>query len=171
MGNKTVLKGSASTGIAAGSKGVQLIESGDAKNSIGLNLPTVRQSNNAWYVTKDGQVFNATGYFYDGKTYFNAAVQRTNQALALGGELKAILWHQGCHDSRKLSDMDDYLSKLRSIVVEFRKQTGTTSVFIAGELPHWRTYSGAFNTMLKDIYIQVPYADYVSSEDDVPARR
>ena len=96
--------------------------------------------------------------------YFNAAVQRTNQALALGGELKAILWHQGCHDSRKLSDMDDYLSKLRSIVVEFRKQTGTTSVFIAGELPHWRTYSAAFNTMLKDIYIQVPYADYVSSE-------
>ena len=96
--------------------------------------------------------------------YFNAAVQRTNQALALGGELKAILWHQGCHDSRKLSDIDDYLSKLRSIVVEFRKQTGTASVFIAGELPQWRTYSAAFNTMLKDIYTKVPYADYVSSE-------
>ena len=96
--------------------------------------------------------------------YFNAAVQRTKQALALGGELKAVLWHQGCHDSYKQSDIDVYLSRLRTIVVEFRKQTQTASVFIAGELPQWRPYSAAFNKMLKDIYFNVPYADYVSSE-------
>ena len=96
--------------------------------------------------------------------YFNAAVQRTKQALALGGELKAVLWHQGCHDSYKQSDIDVYLSRLRTIVVEFRKQTETASVFIAGELPQWRPYSAAFNKMLKDIYFNVPYADYVSSE-------
>ena len=96
--------------------------------------------------------------------YFTAAVQRTKQALALGGELKAVLWHQGCHDSYKQSDIDVYLSRLRTIVVEFRKQTQTASVFIAGELPQWRPYSAAFNKMLKDIYFNVPYADYVSSE-------
>ena len=96
--------------------------------------------------------------------YFNAAVQRTKQALALGGELKAVLWHQGCNDSYKQSDIDVYLSRLRTIVVEFRKQTQTASVFIAGELPQWRPYSAAFNKMLKDIYFNVPYADYVSSE-------
>lgn len=96
--------------------------------------------------------------------YFNAAVLRTKQALTLGGELKAVLWHQGCHDSYKQSDIDVYLSRLRTIVVEFRKQTQTASVFIAGELPQWRPYSAAFNKMLKDIYFNVPYADYVSSE-------
>ena len=38
-----------------------------------LKLPVVRQCREAWYVTKDGKVFNATGYEYDGKTYFNAS--------------------------------------------------------------------------------------------------
>ena len=84
MDNNAVAKGDASSGIAGAgaSKGVQLIESGDSKRMINLVLPTVRQSNNAWYVTKDGQVFNATGYFYDGKTYFNAAIHHDGELPA-----------------------------------------------------------------------------------------
>ncbi len=52
--------------------------------NIGLTLPEVRQSNKAWYITKDGQVFNATGYPYkvDGTTYYYfTANAKTSQAL------------------------------------------------------------------------------------------
>ena len=33
-------------------------------------LPYVRERNDGWYITKDGSIFNATGYVYDGKTYW-----------------------------------------------------------------------------------------------------
>lgn len=97
--------------------------------------------------------------------YLNAAIQRTNQALALGGKLKAILWHQGCHDSYKQSDIDVYLSQLSKVAAALRTGTGAVeAVFIAGELPQWRVYSTAFNKMLQQIYFKVPNSDYVSSE-------
>lgn len=39
---------------------------------IKITLPKVRESDKAWYVTKDGKVFNATGFVSGGKTYFTA---------------------------------------------------------------------------------------------------
>lgn len=39
---------------------------------LGLTLPKVREHNEAWYVTSDGKVFNATGFVSGGKTYFTA---------------------------------------------------------------------------------------------------
>ena len=39
---------------------------------LGLTLPTVREHNEAWYVTSEGKVFNATGFVSGGKTYFTA---------------------------------------------------------------------------------------------------
>ena len=39
---------------------------------LGLTLPTVREHNEAWYVTADGKVFNATGFVSGGKTYWTA---------------------------------------------------------------------------------------------------
>ena len=42
--------------------------------SINMALPKVRESQKAWYITEDGRVFNATGYIYDGKTYFTGAI-------------------------------------------------------------------------------------------------
>ena len=97
--------------------------------------------------------------------YLDAAIERTKQALALGGKLKAILWHQGCHDSYKQGDIDEYLSRLSKIVAALRTETGAIdAVFIAGELPQWRVYSAPFNKMLEQIYFRIPNADYVSSE-------
>ncbi len=48
---------------------------------LGLALPTVREHNEAWYVTADGKVFNATGFVSGGKTYWTAD-------LYTDGELK-----------------------------------------------------------------------------------
>lgn len=41
---------------------------------LGYVLPKVRESNEAWYVTEEGQVFNATGFVSGGNTYFTADV-------------------------------------------------------------------------------------------------
>ena len=41
-------------------------------NDLGYTLPKVREDDSAWYITKDGMVYNATGFVFHGKTYFNA---------------------------------------------------------------------------------------------------
>ena len=48
------------------------ISSGEEIAGLGLALPTVREHNEAWYVTADGKVFNATGFVSGGKTYWTA---------------------------------------------------------------------------------------------------
>ena len=55
----------------------------------GLKLPTIRQNKESWYVTKDGRVFNATGYEYDGKTYYNASYYTAKVMPATSGQLQA----------------------------------------------------------------------------------
>lgn len=52
--------------------GCQNIIAAKSKDVIKLVLPTVREHNEAWYVTKDGKVFNATGFVSGGKTYWTA---------------------------------------------------------------------------------------------------
>lgn len=39
-----------------------------------MNLPKVRESNTAWYVTKEGRVFNANGFTYNNRTYFTPGI-------------------------------------------------------------------------------------------------
>lgn len=64
-------------GIDGAYKSIATIED-DKKTTtkLSIKLPDVRENNCAWYITKNGQVFNATGYVYkvDGTeyTYFNA---------------------------------------------------------------------------------------------------
>ena len=48
------------------------VPSGDEIAGLGLALPTVREHDEAWYVTADGKVFNATGFVSGGKTYWTA---------------------------------------------------------------------------------------------------
>ena len=51
----------------------------DAAGGLGLTLPMVRETNKAWYVTEDGQVFNATGFVSGGRTYFNATISHPGE--------------------------------------------------------------------------------------------
>lgn len=74
-----------------------------AKGYLGITLPNVRESNTAWYVTKNGQVFNATGFVSGGKTYFTAdlyyndddivmtANDRTKTAVARAKEIATAI--------------------------------------------------------------------------------
>ncbi len=71
MGIDKVIKGTSLSDLV--SKEIQHIEV-DKSNSYLENLPKIRQHNDEWYITKEGHVFNATGFIYDGKTYFTASV-------------------------------------------------------------------------------------------------
>ena len=51
----------------------------DPQGGLGLTLPKVREHNEAWYVTEDGKVFNATGFVSGGKTYFTADLYVTGE--------------------------------------------------------------------------------------------
>ena len=65
-GIQNILVGEGSGTTATGAK--------NTEHSIGMTLPLVRESNTGWYVTKEGRVFNANGYEYDGKTYFAGGI-------------------------------------------------------------------------------------------------
>ena len=84
MNNTITLDGSADDGVPTTGLGYQNIDPVDSylKKEANYTLPDVRQSNEAWYVTKEGKIFNANGFVYDDKTYFNASYY-------YGSELKA----------------------------------------------------------------------------------
>jgi len=79
-GDSGYVEGTSANFAKTAENACQNIISENAK--LRYKLPDVRQSNSAWYVTADGQVFNATGYLYkvDGKTYtyFSANLRAGN---------------------------------------------------------------------------------------------
>ena len=99
-----------------------------------------------------------------GEGYYEEAVRRARQAMQYG-TLKAILWHQGCGDSRKT---DVYMEKLTSFVASLREDLGVHVPFIAGELGRWRSHVAAFNEMIHGISYYIPDSDWVSSEGCSP---
>lgn len=63
-------------------------------------------------------------------TFFNDAVTRTKQAIAAGGELKGICWHQGESDSKD----PKYLKKATALIEAFRRAFDDDKLpFIVGE--------------------------------------
>lgn len=97
-----------------------------------------------------------------GSTYYSEAVRRTREALKYG-ELKAILWHQGCADSGKR--VGQYMELLKAFVSSLRADLNAREVpFIAGELARWRDTSPNFNTMINTISDNIPFSACVSSE-------
>ena len=77
--------------------------------------------------------------------YFDAAVERTRQAMRYG-ELKAVLWHQGESDSGR---PDTYLDSLSVFVRGLRDSLDVGNVpFVAGEVGHWTANADAFNGKL-----------------------
>lgn len=78
-----------------------------------------------------------------GTKYFDEAVRRTKEALAAGGQLKAILWHQGETDYREIikvkgeedKRLEEYFGKLRQFIKDLRTEIGDEKApFIAGQL-------------------------------------
>jgi hypothetical protein len=104
-----------------------------------------------------------------GQHYFTEAVRRCKQGMAYG-ELKGILWHQGCADSRQRCDV--YPDLLSEMVDSLRSELGVGDKvpFIVGELAHWRKTSAAFNEMLHGIPDRIPNSGWVSAEGCTPLK-
>jgi len=82
-----------------------------------------------------GLVVNAKGgsnidEWKEAGKFFNDAVKRTKQAIAAGGELKGICWHQG--ESNAIDP--DYLEKATALIEAFRKVFDDDKLsFVVGE--------------------------------------
>lgn len=96
--------------------------------------------------------------------FYEEAVKRTKQAMKYG-QLKAILWHQGCGDT---SRKDTYMDSLSVFVGNLRKDIGQMVPFVAGELGRWRPHVAGFNQMIHGIAERIPDSDWVSSEGCMP---
>lgn len=95
-----------------------------------------------------------------GDGFYEEAVRRTRQALEYGN-LKAILWHQGCADVR---NVNTYMDSLSDMVSNLRTDLGSEVPFVAGELGHWRAHVAAFNDMLHTISKHIPSSAWVSAK-------
>ena len=101
-----------------------------------------------------------------GSGYYEEAVRRTKQALKYG-TLKAILWHQGCGDSRS-AKVSTYMGSLSAMVQSLREDLNADVPFIAGELGQWRSIVTEFNNMLHTISDNIPCSAWVSSKGGAP---
>lgn len=93
---------------------------------------------------------------------YEEAIRRARE-IAVYGEIKGVIWHQGESDSKD----PDYLIKLGGIVSDLRKDLGLPELFfIAGEIATWR--NPAFNKRLRSIKTTIPHSDWVSSKGLLP---
>ena len=99
-----------------------------------------------------------------GQGYYEEAVRRTKQAMKYGN-LKAILWHQGCGDCKKV---DTYMQRLISFVSSLRADLGADVPFVAGELGQWRPFVADFNEMIHTISENIPDSAWISSKGCTP---
>lgn len=104
---------------------------------------------------------------WDGKpmpSFYDEAVRRAKIAMQ-HGELKAILWHQGCSDAGPMA-VRTYLDRLETFVADLRSDLGVGEEvpFIAGELPYFFSGSRFFNQMIRTIEDHVPNSAWVSAE-------
>ena len=114
-----------------------------------------------------------------GADLYARAVQRTKAALATGGVLKGILWHQGESDSWTKENATTYGVRLTNMVTRLRAELGVKYVpFIAGEVgAHYgesitkrggTSFVATVNEQIKWAVRQLPAAGWVSAEGLVP---
>ena len=109
-----------------------------------------------------GLVVNAKGgtsikqWKKDGK-FYDAAVRRSKEGQAAGGELAGVLWHQGESDSEDT----EYLAKLKVLISNLRKDLGKEDLpFVAGQI----NKHDLINKQVAVLPTQVPHTATVSSE-------
>ncbi len=88
----------------------------------------------------------AIGEWERGKPLFEASVEAAHGALAKGGKLVGILWHQGESDSGKAAG---YPAKLSELVAGYRAEFEDGNLpFVFGEIGRWSKDYAAFNRMI-----------------------
>lgn len=65
-----IMNGADVTSKTSGNKNFQRI---NPKTFTELTLPDINGTNETWYITKDGTVFNASGFVFEDRTYFSAS--------------------------------------------------------------------------------------------------
>ena len=99
-----------------------------------------------------------------GDGFYEEALRRTKLAMEYG-TLKAILWHQGCADSKRA---DVYMNDLSELVFNLRADLNADVPFVAGELGHWRAHVEKFNKMIRTISKHIPKSSWVSAKGCIP---
>ena len=110
-----------------------------------------------------------------GKDLYTNAVARMKAALATGGRLRGILWHQGEADSWTKENASTYGVRLTNMVTRLRVELGVPYVpFIAGEVgAHYgvsiekrggKSFVALVNRQIKEAVSHLPAAGWVSAE-------
>jgi hypothetical protein len=96
-----------------------------------------------------------------GEGYFEEAVRLTNAAVAAGGTLKGILWHQGEGDRNN----SNYLTLLSALIADLRSELGNVP-FIAGQLSQDRGdgNNDSFNSNIQGLPTLVSNTSVVLSD-------
>lgn len=147
-------------GAGLGATFARMVADADPKSTVGLVPCAVGGASLAQWMP-DGELYKK-------------AVERTRAALKEGGEIKGILWHQGCSDSTKKGDADTYAARLVVMVKQLRSDLNAPNApFLVGGLPpfldmyvkehgklqHWHLVAAK----LKEAVAQLPLADYIRS--------
>ena len=142
---------------------------------IGLAMSFARAVLDANPGTNVGLVPRAVGStplerWMPGADLYEGAMAAARTA-AEGGAIKAVLWHQGEHDSKSETDASSYSQRFADMVTTLREQLGAPLLpVILGELgaylskrpdfPHYRTV----NAELRKIPDALPRSAFVSAE-------
>lgn len=112
-----------------------------------------------------GLVVNAKGgssirVWHPDSLFFKEAVRRTRLAMN-DGQLKGIIWHQGCSDAGRSKT---YMAKLEYMVSELRRQLGEDVPFVVGQLSFDKASRQSFNEMILEVPEYIPTSAVVLSE-------
>jgi len=143
---------------------------------IGLAMSFARAVLDANPGTDIGLVPRAVGStplerWMPGADLYEGAMAAAREAAG-DGTLKAVLWHQGEHDSKSEADASSYSRRFTAMVTTLRERVGAPSLpVVLGELgaylskrpdfPHYRTV----NAELRKIPDALPHSAFVSAED------
>ena len=142
---------------------------------IGLAMSFARSVLEANPGTEIGLVPRAVGstpleQWMPGADLYEGAMAAARETIR-DGTIKAVLWHQGEHDSKSEADASSYLQRFTTMVRTLRERLGTPSLpVILGELgaylvarpdfPHYRTV----NAELRKVPDALPHSAFVSAE-------
>jgi|GEM_PF-728323 len=103
--------------------------------------------------------------------YYNEAVKRAKAAVAQGGRIRGILWHQGETDVSQGTDLNDYMNILSNIVRSLRNDLNTPdTIFVAGQIRQNQIKDGGiystddFNQKITEVSSYIENSAWVSSE-------
>jgi hypothetical protein len=116
---------------------------------------------------------SALAEWQPGAGHYKNAVERTKAALASGGRLRGILWHQGEADTAKSELANSYRERMIVMVNQLRRDLGAEGVpFLVGQLgeflrerpenPH--PYALQVNEALATLPLHLPKSAFVSSQ-------